>query len=48
MKQLLNKKLDKIFIAKNDIWLIRLKIVEFKVRKQQSYNKKVQEDGFGG
>jgi hypothetical protein len=40
----LNKKLDKIFIAKNDIWLIRLKIVEFKVRKQQSYNKKVQED----
>ncbi len=40
----MNKKLDKIFIAKNDIWLIRLKIVEFKVRKQQSYNKKVQED----
>jgi len=40
----LNKKLDKRFIGKNDIWLIRLKIVEFKVRKQQSYTKKVQED----
>ena len=40
----MNKKLDKGFVPNNDIWLIRLKIVEFKVRKQVSYTKKVQED----